>query len=232
MQLAMAEPSAMQGFDTPADQVHVPQLIGIALSCACIGLGLVYALAKPTHASQATQTSMAALLADPSTPTAVLDAHAAANGAAAAAEAKHAGHRASGANERAHAIAAKRGSTPNRRLSERRVARGAIAYLRCDGLPRHRQGTACPRDRALESAVWSSLQGLAQCRNADPGSGQAELRLTLRRGATPLFDMKPWGNRPSLNFRAVSKCAGPTLTKLRTQQKTQRSIVTFRFGLN
>jgi hypothetical protein len=224
MQLAMAEPSAM-GFDTPADQVHVPQLIGIALSCACIGLGLVYVLAKPTHASQTTQTSMAALLAAPSLPE--HEAHPAAKGAA-----THAEHRASGANERAHAIAAKRGSTPNRRLSERRIARGAIAYLRCDGLPHHRQGAPCPRDRALESAVWSSLQGLAQCRNADPGSGQAELRLTLRRGATPLFDMKPWGNRPSLNFRAVSKCAGPTLTKLRTQQKTQRSIVTFRFGLN
>jgi hypothetical protein len=229
MQLAMAEQSAMQGFHTHADQVHVPQLIGIALTCACVGLGLVYVLAKPTHASPATQTSVAAMLAEPSNSTPAREAHAAANSAA---EAMHASHRASPVNEHAHAIAAKRGSTPNRRLSERHVARGAIAYLRCDGLPHHRQGSPCPRDRALESAVWTSLQSLSQCRNADPGSGQAELRLTLRRGATPLFDMKPWGSHPSLNFRAVSKCAGPTLTKLRTLLKTQRSIVTFRFALN
>jgi hypothetical protein len=248
MQLHMAEQTAMPGLSEHADQVHVPQLIGIALASACMGLGLVYALAHPVQASQVTQTSMSTALDDASS--AVQETEQPkkpqkASSRSAAAVASHPGHAAlpvsdhararaaARAAANAHVVANKRSSVPaNKRLVDRRVERGAISYVRCDGLERHRKGTPCPRDRALEAAVWSSLQALPQCRNADPGWGEAELRLTMRRGGAPQLDLKPWGDRGTLNWRAVSKCAGPTLTKLRTHAKMQRSVVTFRFGLN
>jgi hypothetical protein len=239
MQLQMAEPTAMPGLSEHADQVHVPQLIGIALASACVGLGLVYAFARPAQASQ--QTSMSAALDEPAS--AVLEptplkkqppehksaATHAGRGAVPASE-----HARARAAARAHAAtAAKRNNAPaNKRLADRHIERGAINYLRCEGLERHRQGSPCPRDRPLEAAVWSSLQGLAQCRTADPGWGDAELRLTMRRGGAPEIDLKPWGDHRSLNLRAVSKCAAPMLTKVRGRQKLQRSVVTFRFGLN
>jgi hypothetical protein len=250
MQVQMAEPTAISGLGERADQVHVPQLIGIALASACMGLGLVYALARPVHASQPTQTSMSTALDEPSIAepdaTPLKKPKAAANRSTAAVTSSHAGHAALPVSEHAraraaaraaataHAVVIKRSSVPtNKRLADRRVQRGAINYVRCDGLERHRQGTPCPRDRALEAAVWSSLQALPQCRNADPGWGEAELRLTWRRGTAPQLDLKPSaGDRGTLNWRAVSKCAGPTLTKLRTHPKMQRSVVTFRFGLN
>ena len=249
MQLDMAEQTVMPGLSEHADHVHVPQLIGIALASACVGLGLVYAFAHPVQASQVTQTSMSTALDDASSAVPVTTPfkkpEKVASRRAAAVAPSHAGHAALPLSDHAraraaaraaasvHTVAAKRSSAPaNKRLANRRVQRGAISYVRCDGLERHRQGTPCPRDRALEATVWSSLQALPQCRNADPGWGEAELRLTMRRGAAPQIDLKPWGDRGSLNWRAVSKCAGPTLTKLRTQSKMQRSVVTFRFGFN
>lgn len=245
MQLHMAEQIAMPGLSEYADHVHVPQLVGIALASACMGLGLVYALARPVQASQMTQTSMSTALDEPSSAVPETEPlkkpRTAVSRSAAAAVPSHAGHAAlplsdharARAAASARALTAKRGSVPpNKRLADRRMQRGAISYVRCDGLERHRQGTPCPRDRALEAAVWSSLQALPQCRNADPGWGEAELRLTMRRGSAPQIDLKPWGDRGTLNWRAVSKCAGPTLTKLRTHPKTQRSVVTFRFSLN
>jgi hypothetical protein len=249
MQLHMAEQTAIPGLSEHADQVHIPQLIGIALASACVGLGLVYAFARPVQASQVTQTSMSTALdetssAGPDTEQ-LKKPRTSARRSAAAVVPSHAGHAALPVSDHARAraaaraaasaraLAAKRSSVPTaKRLADRRIARGAISYVRCDGLERHRQGTPCPRDRALEAAVWSSLQALPQCRNADPGWGEAELRLTMRRGSAPQIDLKPWGDRGSLNWRAVSKCAGPTLTKLCTHPKMQRSVVTFRFGLN
>jgi hypothetical protein len=214
-----------------------------------MGLGLVYALARPAQASQVTQTSMSTALDEPSSAVPETEQlkkpRAAVSRSAAAAVPSHAGHAALPLSDHARAraavraaasaraLTAKRGSVPpNKRLADRRMQRGAISYVRCDGLERHRQGTPCPRDRALEAAVWSSLQALPQCRNADPGWGEAELRLTMRRGSAPQIDLKRSGDRGTLNWRAVSKCAGPTLTKLRTHPKTQRSVVTFRFSLN
>ncbi|HEY2734026.1 MAG TPA: hypothetical protein VGI70_08575, partial [Polyangiales bacterium] len=112
----------------------------------------------------------------------------------------------------------------------RALERGAVTYSRCDGLLR-RKRQACPRDRRLEAAVWRSLQALPECRAADPGAGQAELRLTIQRGDPIQFELTAVTGARSLNLRAVSKCTGPSMTKLTSRLRTQRGLVTFRFAI-
>ncbi|HEX4351284.1 MAG TPA: hypothetical protein VHZ95_00195, partial [Polyangiales bacterium] len=128
----------------------------------------------------------------------------------------------------ARAFVAKRDA--HKKARARSLERGPVAYLRCDGLLR-RKHQVCPHDRRLEAAVWSSLQALAECRAADPGVGQAELRLTIQRGSPIQIELGAVAGARSLNLRAVSRCTAPVMTKLRTRLRTQHGVVTFRFGV-
>lgn len=121
---------------------------------------------------------------------------------------------------------------PNKRLALRQLDIGLVVYSRCDGLQRRNQRVPCPRDRKLETHVWETLRALPQCRDADPGFGQAELRLTLHQRAAAEFVLAPAAAGRSLNLRAVSQCAGRGLARLRTRLRTPHAVVTFRFGLS
>jgi hypothetical protein len=123
-------------------------------------------------------------------------------------------------------------SSRQKRLAQRRFEYGLVVYLRCDGLERQKKRFPCPRDRKLEAHVWEALRVLPQCRGADPGFGEAELRLTLHRKAMPRVDIGPPGDGRSLNLRAVSQCTGPGLARLRSRLRSPHAIVTFRFGLS
>lgn len=118
-----------------------------------------------------------------------------------------------------------------RKLPKRSFEMGVVAYTRCDGLERPGSRYPCPRDRKLEDEVWQTLERLSQCTAADPGRGAAEVRLTLRKAAAPGVDLKPAASGPSLNLRAVSKCAGPKLAQARTRLRSPHAVVSFRFGL-
>jgi hypothetical protein len=127
---------------------------------------------------------------------------------------------------------AREDETPaKRKLPKRSFEMGVVAYTRCDGLERPGARYPCPRDRKLEDEVWQTLERLSQCTAADPGRGAAEVRLTLRRAAAPGVDLKPATSGPSLNLRAVSKCAGPKLAQTRSRLRSPHAVVSFRFGL-
>jgi hypothetical protein len=124
------------------------------------------------------------------------------------------------------------GSSKQKRLAQRRFEYGLVVYVRCDGLERQNKHLPCPRDRKLEAQVWDALRALPQCRGADPGFGEAELRLTLHRKATPQVDIGRPSDGRSLNLRAVSQCTGPGLARLRSRLRSPHAVVTFRFGLS
>ena len=107
---------------------------------------------------------------------------------------------------------------------------GLIAYVRCDGEERRGARFPCPRDRKLEEQVWQTLEGLTTC-DADPGRGSAEVRLTLRKAQIHGVEWKPSTAGPSLNLRAVAKCAGAKLADTRTHLKAPEGLVSFRFSL-
>jgi hypothetical protein len=127
---------------------------------------------------------------------------------------------------------AREDETPaKRKHAKRSFEMGVVAYTRCDGLERPGTRYPCPRDRKLEDQVWETLERLSQCTAADPGRGAAEVRLTLKKAAAPDVDLKPATSGPSLNLRAISKCAGPKLAQARTRLRSPHAVVSFRFGL-
>jgi hypothetical protein len=125
------------------------------------------------------------------------------------------------------------GGSKGRPLAERRLQRGSVTYLRCDGAARrNKSATHCPRDRRLEAGVWKALKDLPQCRVADPGSGRAQLKLTMKRQAAPLIEVAGPDAGSGLNLRAVNKCAAPDLVRLKTRLRASHAVITFAFGLN
>ena len=126
--------------------------------------------------------------------------------------------------------AAPKAGSPAR--AKRRFERGAVSYARCEGKEQRNRGAGCPRDPKLEAAVWSTLKTALTCYAGKPGSGQAELRLTLHHKRPLGIEWQAPAQGRSLNLRAVSQCAGERLSKLRTHLQTDRTQVTFRFGLS
>jgi hypothetical protein len=112
-----------------------------------------------------------------------------------------------------------------------KLARGFVAYLHCDGLERPGRRYPCPRDPALEAQVWRILQSLAHCRDDKPGAGSAELRLTWHGWEPAKIELRSPEPPPSLNLQAVTKCAEPALSALRSRLRSPRLMVSFRFAL-
>ena len=135
------------------------------------------------------------------------------------------------ATQASAAVVAVASNKPGKRATARHFKFGLVVYPRCDGLMRKNKHAACPRDRQLELQVWQVLETLEQCRS-DPGIGEAELRLTLRRRGAPVVDLAAVKGVRSLNLRAVSQCAGPGLAKVRTRLRSPHAVVTFRFNMS
>jgi len=108
---------------------------------------------------------------------------------------------------------------------------GVVAYVRCEGLEQRGSRFPCPRDRKLEEHVWHALAQLADCTDPELGRGSAELRLTLAKSRTHAVDFRSSAVGPSLNLRALTKCAGGKLANARTSLKAPHAVVSFRFGL-
>jgi hypothetical protein len=107
---------------------------------------------------------------------------------------------------------------------------GRVAYLRCDGMIQATGSHPCPRDVALESAVWQQLEQLPTCQVANPGIGYAELRLDFKRAKpASLRILLPTIERPVLKRKPLYECVGESLTSLKTALDPIHMIVSFQF---
>jgi hypothetical protein len=218
------------------DRVNMRQLTGIAVACVTLGV-LVSGAATRFNAGErgadrfaaepATEESWSPAIGLPAEPLAI-----------AGQGAKDAGSRPDKADKKAELAGSKadaksaKHSPVSGSRKRSRFERGAVSYARCENPEQHKRGANCPRDPKLEAAVWSALQSALACYSGKPGSGQAELRLTLHRARPLGIEWQAPVQGRSLNLRAVSQCAGERLSKLRTHLQTDRTLVTFRFGLS
>jgi hypothetical protein len=268
MQRLMPNDGVIHSVTVSRDQVHVAQLVCIALLGASLGLGLVNVSVRLSNPAETTVSAarslpvQAAATTYPEAPqvqpaqiseqkpvTHTVPAQARAVALAAPAEpsrvprvsepATRSTLSASAPLPPPASVDAKRASAaisgsgkPNKRLTPRQFEYGLVVYLRCDGLQHRNNRVPCPRDLKLETRVWQTLRSLPQCREADPGFGQAELRLTLHQKAGTEFVIERAPTGRSLNLRAVSQCTGHGLTKLRSRLRTPIAVVMFRFGLS
>jgi hypothetical protein len=114
----------------------------------------------------------------------------------------------------------------------RRIERGRIAYLRCDGVPQRPGPYPCPRDEALEAAVWSVLETLPRCAGAPAGLGESDVRLELARDRTTVVRLRaPRPDVPRLDGAAVLRCAAGPLSHVATTSGATRLMLAFRFSL-
>ena len=120
----------------------------------------------------------------------------------------------------------------NKPLAQRKLQRGPVTYLRCEGAHRNKRSNQCPRDRRLEAGVWKALKDLPKCRVADPGVGRAQLKLTVKKRSEPLIEVAAPETGSGLNLRAVNKCTSPDLVKLKPRLRASQAVITFAFGLN
>lgn len=107
-------------------------------------------------------------------------------------------------------------------------APGRLAYLVCEGVALRAGPYPCPRDPALEEAVWSSLRGLAECL-PQPRSGDIRLRFEADSG--PALEIRAIPRAPETTIREseLRRCTGNSLTELRQGLNAERLVVSFRF---
>jgi hypothetical protein len=211
-----------------ADRVNVRQLVGIAFACVTLGM-LVSGAATRFNAGEHgadrfAEESWSPAIGLPPEPHAITG--------------HGTGARPDKADKKAEPAGAKSGSkgpkhsTLSGSRSRGHFERGSVSYARCENPEQRKRGAGCQRDPKLEAAVWNTLQSALVCYGGKPGSGQAELRLTLHRKHPLGIEWQAPATGRSLNLRAVSQCAGERLSKLRTHLQTDRTLVTFHFGLS
>jgi hypothetical protein len=104
-----------------------------------------------------------------------------------------------------------------------RVRRGRIAYLRCEP-------ESCPRDEAMEEAVWAAIEALPSCAEPPPAAGEADIRVDYVAGAAPIVGWRD--TFPDVTVRLdearVMSCLEEPLGATR-QTTAQRLLVSFRF---
>jgi len=114
----------------------------------------------------------------------------------------------------------------------RRVERGRIAYLRCEGVPQRPGPYPCPRDEALEVAVWAVLDTLPRCAEAPAGLGESDVRLELVAGAPTDAKLRaPRSGVPRLDGPAILRCTAGPLSHLATTTGATKLVLSFRFAL-
>jgi len=114
----------------------------------------------------------------------------------------------------------------------RRVEPGRIAYLRCEGVPQRPGPYPCPRDEALEAAVWAVLDTLPRCADAPAGLGESDVRLELITGAPTDAKLRaPRPGVPRLDGPAILRCTAGPLSHLATTTGATKLVLSFRFAL-
>lgn len=114
----------------------------------------------------------------------------------------------------------------------RRVEPGRVAYLRCEGIPQRPGPYPCPRDQALEAAVWSILDTLPRCADAPSGLGESDVRLEVVAGAPTDVKLRaPRTGVPRLDGPALLRCAAGPLSHVTTNTGSTKLVVAFRFAL-
>ncbi len=114
----------------------------------------------------------------------------------------------------------------------RRVERGRVAYLRCDGVPLRPGPYPCPREERLEEAVWAVLETLPRCAEAPAGLGETDVRLELARDAPPEVKLRaPRADVPRLDGAAVLRCVAGPLSHVTTSSRATRLMLAFRVTL-
>ncbi len=114
----------------------------------------------------------------------------------------------------------------------RRVERGRVAYLRCEGVPQRPGAYPCPRDEALEDAVWTVLETLPRCAEAPPGLGESDVRVEVVPGTPTDVKLRaPRPNVPRLDGPAILRCAAGPVSHLTTRTGSTKLVLSFRFTL-
>ncbi|HJL16181.1 MAG TPA: hypothetical protein RMH99_11015, partial [Sandaracinaceae bacterium LLY-WYZ-13_1] len=119
------------------------------------------------------------------------------------------------------------------RAGDLSVRRGRVAYLRCDGVEHAGGPFPCPRDEALEAAVWSIVDGLAACAGAPSAPGRGDVRLDYRGDAAPAIDWRDTfaDDVVRLDAARVLGCLREELAGTRQSLGARRLLVSFRFAL-
>lgn len=114
----------------------------------------------------------------------------------------------------------------------RRVEPGRIAYLRCEGVPQRSGPYPCPRDEALEAAVWAVLDTLPRCADAPAGLGESDVRLELIAGVPTDAKLRaPRPRVPRLDGPAILRCTAGPLSHIATSTGATKLVLSFRFAL-
>ncbi len=121
-------------------------------------------------------------------------------------------------------VAATANTTPTTKPAA--LVRGFVAYLRCDGLERRGRRFPCPRDPALEAAVWRDLAALPGCTHVALGQGPFEARLGFLGAGAPTVDLRGTAET-ALHLDAVRQCVADRLTRNRTRLGSPRLVVAF-----
>jgi hypothetical protein len=209
------------------EHVNAPQLVAIALGCLCVGVAFTHLVTRCSPSSGVRAASFSE--------TSIFGASDALPDDEDATELQP--QRASTAAAIATAPATKHRTAPAEGSHGRHPAHhfhtGAVEYVGCESGSASHGGhaPACPHDRALEASVWRALKLLASCYTTSPDNGHAELHVTVRRNRQLEVTLAAPAHGRSLNLRAVSQCAVPRLSKLRSHLNLDRAHIAFRFGL-
>lgn len=111
------------------------------------------------------------------------------------------------------------------------VRRGRVAYLRCEGVPQRPGPFPCPRDEALENAVWSALDATITTCGTLAGQGEADVVIDFDHADTPTARMRDTfaSDAVRVDADAVLSCSQAALASVRTVFHPRRLMVSFRF---
>jgi hypothetical protein len=125
------------------------------------------------------------------------------------------------------------GTAAPRRAPQLTVVRGRLAYLRCDGVRREPGPFPCPRDEALEDAIWAVIDALPTCAAPPLTPGEADLRLTYTAEAPPELGWRDTFPSTVVRLdrdRTLACLRGP-LAETRPRLRADRIIISFRFSM-
>lgn len=112
------------------------------------------------------------------------------------------------------------------------LAEGQVAYLRCDGVPQQRGPFPCPRDVALEEAVWTALRGVEGCAEA-PGPGHADVVVSFEGASAASVRSRDTfrADVARTDADALLRCTREALEAARPTRAPRRLVISFRLEL-
>jgi hypothetical protein len=105
-----------------------------------------------------------------------------------------------------------------------------VAYLLCEGIP---HGRRCPRDEALEGAVWPLLSALPACAAPPETPGEGDLRIDYRLDGPPEIAWRDMfaDEVVRLDHDRLLACLREPLRATRQSLGAEHLVVSFRFRL-